>query len=207
LSNNLIVGTKNGINYSYWSSYCLPGSTYKNLKIVHNVIINPAEYALSMLATSGVPGTAVAANNIFDKGGLDYYTIGNPSVWSFSHNTWLDGLPSSLTHPNSLNCQNSPPTVCPGFVGGLATAPESYQLLPASVNRQQGTVTTVTTDFWGNSRSNPPSIGLHEPVPLPPGENDRDSDGDVDFADLNRLLSLWSTGTSVFDFNRLISLL
>lgn len=166
IANNLIAGTGVGINY-WQSGLGDPENSYRDLKIFYNVILATHRAAIYFYEVGNgfnAPSGVLAANNIIHAGN-DGATlvIGNPEAWTFTHNNWPDGVPNLAGMAAASDNFSAPPQFVSPVVGGN---PAGFKLRAGSSSIGAGTPVTVTTDYWGSYRGNPPTIGLHEYSPV-----------------------------------------
>ncbi|TYZ07070.1 hypothetical protein FY528_16310 [Hymenobacter lutimineralis] len=166
-ANNLVVG--GSTSFKYWHSYApgeahnndLPSNTYQNLTLAYNVFVRAENMAVVIDAVPAgftAPSGSQFRNNVIDGLGTQPgLQVGNASAWSFSHNDWVDGTPTTGSHPASL-------AVVPQFVNPIGSTAADFRLTTTSPLGWAGTpLGVINTDFWGTLRSGTaPSIGLHE---------------------------------------------
>lgn len=159
--NNLIVGTGKGINYWHDNSNTNSQNSYHNITVVYNTIVDVTHYAIwfdEVPAGYTSPSGCIFKNNIVENGSQANY-VGNTAAWTFSHNCWVDGVPTF--DQSSSSFQGQPHFVNPSLSGGF----DAYKLTSWSQCLDAGTpITGITTDYWGKARdASHPAIGMHEP--------------------------------------------
>lgn len=171
LSNNVIVGTGAGINYwPYPGNPNDPQNTYRNIKIVYNVIkdthVDAISFPLVDTDLYNPPQNALLQNNIIYEGRNNRsLTLANPSAWTVSYNMWVNGVPSAASGPGNFSAT-------PLFVNAQLGADISgFKLRPGSPGAGAGRpVSGVDVDYWGGARSNSfPTVGIHELGSSSPG--------------------------------------
>ena len=162
LSNNIIVGTGRGINY-WHTGLNAAENTYTNVKIFYNVVIYSRHDAIHFdpvgsahIAPSGV----FFQNNIVLNGANGVAAnIGNPAGWTITHNDWPDGIPAVASGAGNI-------AVDPQFNSAvIGNGTGGFTLRSTSPLVGAGVAVDTFTDFAGNFRANPPTMGAFESNP------------------------------------------
>ncbi len=162
ISNNIIVGTGRGI--SYWQTWVSDAeNTYAGVRIFYNVVMGTRHDAIHFDAVDGShtpPSGGVLQNNIIFAGANGVaVNIGNPAAWTITRNDWADGVPTIAA--GAGNFAADPQFILPAIGGDAA----GFQVSPGSPVVGAGVAVDVPTDFAGNFRANPPTLGAFEANP------------------------------------------
>jgi hypothetical protein len=159
IANNVI--TETGMGISRWQDPANTAShnTWKDVKILHNVIKGVTKQAIFIESVSPLTATGgVIANNVIWKGTSGDLTLEDAGSWQVGPNAWPDGKPAADTNAGSLS--GDPGMVAPS----TAATPEGFQLASGSPCKGKGSPDSIEKDFWCNAYdSTAPSLGLHEP--------------------------------------------
>lgn len=161
VANNVITQTGMGISRWQDPANTLPHNTWKDVRILHNVIKGATKVSLYLesVGSQPAPSGGVVANNVIWKGTGGDVVLGDAAAWQIGPNAWPDGKPAADAHASSI--AGDPLLVSPTS----AADPAGFKLGPSSPCEGKGTGTSlVKTDFWCAPRSpTSPSLGLHEP--------------------------------------------
>ncbi len=163
--NNIVTGAFRGIQYAYYKNNDIVNQTYKDISIAHNVFIDIQDrviHADNVPEGKPQPENIRFVNNIAYDATKGYgnwpvdIVIGNPfdpdkqndvQAWTFKNNCWVDGIPETGTHQNSI-------TGDPEFVKENPMDPADFALSPGSPVIGAGMpIEDFGTDFFGNHRS------------------------------------------------------
>lgn len=155
---NWMKGCRKGT--SWFQDTNAVGNTWRNVYIWYNSMYGLTGNAFdfpAVAALAAAPTTLVARNNICD-GGIG--TLANAAACTFSHNCWIDGIPSLGTHTNSIHAD--PIYVDPGTaVDDVLTIFETSPCLLAGT--PVSSPISVTTDYFNVTRHvSTPTIGAVE---------------------------------------------
>lgn len=154
--NNIIAGVRDA--FSWFTDSSNVASTYRNISIWFNSTysLTRSGFTIGTIGSgANVPSGCEARNNILYAG---MTTLNNSSAWTFTHNDWPNGIPSVGTHTNSIAANplyvnpNTDPTPSTDFILAGGTPCEGAGIAIAS----------VTTDYAGTARFDPPTIGAFE---------------------------------------------
>ncbi|UOF79175.1 hypothetical protein [Caudoviricetes sp.] len=161
--NNQFVGVRRGV--SWFTDSADNAATYRDVHIWHNSMYSIVDKAFRFPAVGGAtaPSSCEARNNICD-GGL--ITLADAAAWTFTHNCWIDGIPTTGTHTNSIHANP------------LYEAPSTAITVQLTISATSpcigvGTyLAAVPTDYAGATRPNPPTIGAFEQTASAPGDTE-----------------------------------
>ncbi len=162
ISNNIITGTGRGI--SYWQSWLNDTeNTYADVRIFYNVIIYSRHDAIhfdEITTAYNQPNGNLLQDNIILAGANGVsVNIGNPTAWTITHNDFPDGIPTIASSATNF-------AVDPQFNSAMmAHGTGGFTLQSTSPMIGAGVVVDTFTDFAGNFRANPPTIGAFEANP------------------------------------------
>jgi len=158
ISNNLMVGTRRGVSFWFDPGNTHEDNTYRNLTIANNTISNFTEMAIKTSPVGTRSANGIFRNNLIDAPSTTQTAdLDNQSLWSFSNNNWVQGLPGISGEQNSI-------AKLPGYAGGSPENVENFISPLDSPNVGAGTsVPGVSIDYFGETRPSPPSIGFNEP--------------------------------------------
>ncbi len=158
--NNILSHVRKGISFWHDLSNTSTQNSYHNVEIYYNVILNPTSKSVDfdLLPNGNVqPYNCILKNNIFYYG-TTQSDIHNPNGWQVSNNNWFGagGYPS-FAGQGAINADQL-------FVNANNPGnPLNYKLTSSSPCIGKAIATTrVATDYFGNSRVNPSSIGAHD---------------------------------------------
>jgi len=160
IANNVITGT--GMGISRWQDPANTAShnTYKDVKILHNVIKGVTKHSVFVESVSplSAPTGAVIANNVIWKGTGGDLTLEDAGSWQVGPNAWPDGTPAADTHAASVSGD-------PGMLAPSSAAdPSGFKLGSGSPCKGKGSADSIEKDFWCAAYdSTAPSLGIHEP--------------------------------------------
>jgi hypothetical protein len=176
IQNNVIYGGLRLLGFTFE-----PSQTWNNVKIRHNTLFGatPGTYSAGSgcLYQGNIGGGTTISNltienNIFyDAGGRvvasdpGWNSVTGPftkryNLWSHTPPVALQGTGDVV---NSSVGMTNVTYVPAGAWPGISTFDtESFKLTGSSVALAAGVTSTVTNDFFGTARPNPPDIGAHE---------------------------------------------
>lgn len=154
ISNNIVLRCHSG--FTYWDGEYNNGM--HNSTVAHNVFYNTG-YALVWIRGGSVHTNVLVANNIlYQKYNKPYASSSGTTGVTYQYNNWYGGGDSSTIITGSGDITTDPKLVSAG-----GSSDTDYQLQSTSPCINTGTnISAVTKDFWGTTRTNPPSIGIHE---------------------------------------------
>ncbi|HWL88967.1 MAG TPA: right-handed parallel beta-helix repeat-containing protein [Polyangiaceae bacterium] len=127
--------------------------TYSNLHFIGNTFAGPTLHFDQ--ANDGVPTGCEFVDNIFD--GSDFTIYANDiGGWTIDHNEWHGTVAPQGTHQLTAD-----PV---GYVNSDSSAADGLKIKTDSPLAHAGIARPdLTTDYFGMTRSAPPSIGAHQP--------------------------------------------
>ncbi len=162
ISNNIIVGTGRGINY-WQTGLNAAENTYADVSIFYNTVIYSRHDAIHF---DPVDGSHIAPNGVFFQNNIVLNgangvaaNIGNPAGWTITHNDWPDGIPAVASGAGNIAVDPQFHSAVIGHGTGGFTVPLTSPVVGA------GVPVTTLTDFAGNFRANPPTLGAFEANP------------------------------------------
>lgn len=154
VSNNIVLRCHSA--FTYWDGEYNNGM--HNSTVAHNVFYNTG-YATVWIRGGSVHTNVLIANNIlYQKYNKPYASSTGTTGVTYQYNNWYGGGDSSTIITGAGDITTDPKLV---NVGGSADT--DYKLTSTSPLINTGTnISAITADFWGTTRTNPPSIGIHE---------------------------------------------
>lgn len=163
LSNNIIVGTGRGINYWHTGLNAVE-NTYADVHIFYNVVIYSRHDAIHFDPVDGshTPPSGIFFQNNIVFNGLNGVAanIGNPAGWTITHNDWPDSVPAVASGAENIAVDPQFHSAVIAHGTGGFTVPLTSPVVGA------GIAVDTLTDFAGNFRANPPTLGAFEANPL-----------------------------------------
>lgn len=161
VANNVITDTGMGISRWQDPANTATHNTWKDVKILHNVIRGATKVSLYVESVGSAPAPTGGqiANNVIWKGTQGALSLEDPSAWQVGPNAWPDGKPA--LDANAASFAGDPGMTAPTS----AADPEGFELGPSSACKGKGVAAPpVLVDFWCAPRSaTAPSLGIHEP--------------------------------------------
>lgn len=163
IANNLVIRLGRGINFWTDSNNTSSQNSYRNLKILYNVVHDPQLHALKIWKLSSyavAPYGNEVRDNVLEAGtrnGIAVEISSWRSAWTFSHNVFPDGVPSTAAESNSFAAD-------PKFEDPTQASFTGFRLRTDSPLRHAGRAHALVTDdaFSAGRSSTSPSIGLYE---------------------------------------------
>jgi hypothetical protein len=128
IANNIMDGTATGV--SFWADPAVtsPENTYRNVKVLFNVVRDPRYRTFAFDAAKSAPTGCVLAGNIaWAPQGAAAVEIGDPGAWTFADNDFPDGVPTEASGPGTF--AKDPMLVGPSIA---TTGASGFRLQPGS---------------------------------------------------------------------------
>lgn len=159
ISNNLVVGTQNGVRFWNDGRNTSADNTYRNLRIVHNVFANMQRVPVGfpkLLATAALPRDCILAGNVIIAApGINAVEIGNAGGWKFNNNVFPNGVPAVANEPGTFAA--NPLFKSPYISSGpLGFRPQAGSPLLGATSLSSD----APRDFWCAPRSLGTSVGI-----------------------------------------------
>ncbi len=150
ITNNVAVNGASGFYYGNYGS----GGGIQNSLIANNTFVNATNIAIYIDPSPGHSGNTYANNIVYENVTGRTLVAGTNSGATFSHNNWFGGSAGYFAGAGDVNAD-------PQFVTSGMVAATDYVLQPiTSPCRGAGIpLSQVTTDYFGQTRSAPPTIG------------------------------------------------
>ncbi|MEI2741592.1 MAG: right-handed parallel beta-helix repeat-containing protein [Candidatus Competibacter sp.] len=151
--NNIFIANRAALIYGNYQS----GGGLNNVLFAFNTIYNHAETALQI--DPDVHANTEIANNIWVQlgGAPQTWLSGDASGFRFHHNLWFGSVPESIVQSSTDVYAD------PAFVRAGSYVAADYVLQSASPAIAAGQAsTTITRDYAGKPRPNPPTLGAFE---------------------------------------------
>ncbi|MDQ3283431.1 MAG: right-handed parallel beta-helix repeat-containing protein [Acidobacteriota bacterium] len=149
ITNNIVINCRWGFYYGKFEA----GGGLKNVTVANNTFYKATDALVNIELDNHT--NSFVKNNVFYQVGNGVATVAGAGV-TFASNLWYGGAPTGIAASATDSYGD------PRFVNGGGFRAGDYKITTGSAASARGADLTVSTDYFGNSRTLPLDLGAHQ---------------------------------------------